>query len=288
MRANAVQHFREIDVEAIEVLLCDADGNLFPSEEPAFDASVGVTNRFLRRYGLPGDLRAQDLLEQTTGKNFRTTAVDLAVAGGVPVAAELSVGREGALVATQRQLDAGEALTVSDLEEWVREERAIVTAHLGVTLTPNIDVLEPLRFLSGRYQLAAVSSSASARLDACFVATGLDDLMPAPVRFSAEDSLPVPTSKPDPAVYLFAGEALGVRGSQGLVIEDSVPGTTSAVSAGFPTVGNVMFVPEHERARRSVELQEAGASAIITSWAQLADYLTGSAPSVSLVEAKSR
>jgi beta-phosphoglucomutase-like phosphatase (HAD superfamily) len=288
MRGNPVQRFREIDVDAIEVLLCDADGNLFPSEEPAFDASVEVTNRFLRRYGLPDDLRAEDLLEQTTGKNFRTTAVDLAVAGGVPVEVGLSTGRDGALVATQRQLDAGEALTVSDLEEWVREERAIVTAHLGVTLTPDVDVLEPLRFLSGRYALAAVSSSASARLDACFAATGLDDLMPAPVRFSAEDSLPVPTSKPDPAVYLFAGEALGVRGSQGLAIEDSVPGTTSAVAAGYPTVGNVMFVPQHERARRSLELQEAGASAIITSWAELADYLAGSAPSVSLVEAKSR
>jgi beta-phosphoglucomutase-like phosphatase (HAD superfamily) len=288
MRGNPVQHFRDIDVDAIEVLLCDADGNLFPSEEPAFDASVGVTNRFLRRYGLPGDLRAEDLLEQTTGKNFRTTAVDLAVAGGVPVEAELAVGREGALVASQSQLDAGAAVTVGDLEEWVREERAIVTAHLGVTLTPDRNVLDPLRFLSKRYSLAAVSSSASARLDACFIATGLDDLMPAPVRFSAEDSLPVPTSKPDPAVYLFAGEVLDVRGPQGLAIEDSVPGTVSAVAAGFPTVGNVMFVPEPARARRCLELQEAGASAIITSWAELADYLSGSAPSVSLVEAKSQ
>lgn len=258
-----MQHFRDIDVDAVQVLLCDADGNLFPSEEPAFDASVGVTNRFLQRYGLPGDLRAEDLLEQTTGKNFRTTAVDLAAAGGVTVSSE-------------------------DLEEWVREERAIVTAHLGVTLTPDADVLEPLRFLSGRYSLAAVSSSASARLDACFAATGLDDLMPAPVRFSAEDSLPVPTSKPDPAVYLFAGQTLGVRGPQGLAIEDSVPGTASAVAAGFPTVGNVMFVPEHERARRSIELRDAGASAIMESWAELAGYLTGSMPSVGLVEAKSR
>jgi beta-phosphoglucomutase-like phosphatase (HAD superfamily) len=163
-----------------------------------------------------------------------------------------------------------------------------VTAHLGLTLTPDADVIEPLQFLGGRYQLAAVSSSASARLDACFAATGLDDLMPAAARFSAEDSLPVPTSKPDPAVYLFAGEALGVRGSQGLAIEDSVPGTASAVAVGFPTVGNVMFVPEPARARRRLELQAAGASAIVASWAELAGYLTGSAASVSLLEAKSR
>src|SRR5206468_6511581 len=31
------------------ILLCDADGNLFPSEEPAFEASAVVTNRYLER-----------------------------------------------------------------------------------------------------------------------------------------------------------------------------------------------------------------------------------------------
>ena len=34
-------------VARLEVLLCDADGNLFPSEEPAFVASADVTNRLL-------------------------------------------------------------------------------------------------------------------------------------------------------------------------------------------------------------------------------------------------
>jgi hypothetical protein len=34
-------------VTGLTALLCDADGNLFPSEEPAFVASAEVTNRFL-------------------------------------------------------------------------------------------------------------------------------------------------------------------------------------------------------------------------------------------------
>jgi hypothetical protein len=33
-------------------LLCDADGNLFPSEEPAFVASAVVTNQFLAELGI--------------------------------------------------------------------------------------------------------------------------------------------------------------------------------------------------------------------------------------------
>lgn len=36
---------RRFDAGAVTTVLCDADGNLFPSEEPAFDASVEVTNR---------------------------------------------------------------------------------------------------------------------------------------------------------------------------------------------------------------------------------------------------
>lgn len=36
--------FRHFDPARITTLLCDADGNLFPSEEPAYEASVEVTN----------------------------------------------------------------------------------------------------------------------------------------------------------------------------------------------------------------------------------------------------
>ncbi len=122
------------------------------------------------------------------------------------------------------------------------QERERVTAHLAVTLTPDPQVLEPLRDLASQYALAAVSSSASKRLQACFTATGLDSLISAAVTFSAEDSLPVPTSKPDPAVYLHAGQVLGVEAHQGLAIEDSVAGVSSAVAAGYATVGNLMFL----------------------------------------------
>jgi hypothetical protein len=63
-------------------------------------------------------------------------------------------------------------------------------------------VLKPLTALGREFLLAAVSSSATARLAACFTATGPDPLIPAVLRFSAEDSLPAPTSKPDPAIPL--------------------------------------------------------------------------------------
>jgi HAD superfamily hydrolase (TIGR01509 family) len=257
---------RTFDPAPITTLLCDADDNLFGSERPAFDASTEVTNRFLARFGVRAPLSSEELRKRAVGKNFRTTALDLA----------LAQGRPAARIAAADDVASGNALGVDELERWVREEREQVTAHLAVTLTPDPQVLEPLRDLATHYALAAVSSSATKRLRACFTATGLDSLLPAAVTFSAEDSLPVPTSKPDPAVYQHCGQVLGVAAEQGLAIEDSVAGVTSAVAAGYATVGNLMFVLPDERDCRRAELIDAGAVAITDSWRALADVLLSS------------
>ncbi|KAB1912115.1 HAD family phosphatase [Micromonospora sp. AMSO31t] len=265
--------FSDVDLSAVRVLLCDADGNLFPSEEPAFVASVEVTNAFLAAYGVPGTLTAEQLRLGTTGKSFRTTAVDLCVSSGVPVEAAVAGGRPEAIVAPGPLLDGRPVLTAAALEHWVAEEKARVSAHLGEVLRPDPEVRDVLGKLAPHVTLAAVSSSACSRLAACFVATGLAGLIPVERRYSAEDSLPVPTSKPDPAIYLHAGRELSCGGAEGLAVEDSVPGARSAVAAGFPTVGNVMFVPEAERADRIEALRRAGVFAVVTSWRELADLL---------------
>jgi beta-phosphoglucomutase-like phosphatase (HAD superfamily) len=232
--------------ERLEALLCDADGNLFPSEEPAFVASADVTNRYLAAHGIDRRFTAEELRLATTGKNFRTTATELAAASAVPV---------------------------RDLESWVAEERQAVTAHLAQVLRPDDEVTAALTAFGAHLTLAAVSSSALTRLAGCFTATGLDELVPPTRRFSAEDSLPVPTSKPDPAVYVHACAQLGIAPEQGLAVEDSVPGALSAVRAGCPTVGNLRFVAPAERAERADQLREAGVVAVVSSWTELTGLL---------------
>lgn len=266
-----LQHLRPYDFSDVGVVLLDADGNLFPSEQPAFAASVNVTNRFLQLFGVSARYTAEELRIATTGKNFRTTAVDLCAHWGVALHPDLAHGRRGASSTAESQ---GPVLTAADLEFWVRQERDEVTAHLAEVLRPDPDVLEPLRLLHRHYRLAAVSSSALKRLTACFSATGLDELVPADVRFSAEDSLPVPTSKPDPAVYRHALEALDITADQAVAVEDSVPGVASAVAAGIPTIGNLIFVPPDERTARCDELAAAGACAVTDSWHDIAALLT--------------
>lgn len=247
------------------VLLLDADGNLFPSEEHAFVASADVTNRFLAALGVQAAYTPAHLLATTTGKNFRSTALDLAVAHGVTVAPEL---QPGVVASTEAA-----ALTAAMLDDWVAEERKVVSEHLGRVLGPDPAVLGPLRRLAAHYPFAVVSSSALSRLDECFRATGLADLLPAERRFSAEDSLPRPTSKPDPAVYLFAAGQLGVTPGQTLAVEDSLPGVQSAVAAGIPTVGNLVFVPAEERDARRAGFVDRGVTAVIESWEELAAAL---------------
>ncbi|TFV89823.1 HAD family phosphatase [Blastococcus sp. CT_GayMR16] len=233
-------------LERVQILLCDADGNLFPSEEPAFDASVEVTNAFLAEIGSDRRFTADELRHEATGMNFRTTALRLTAAEGV---------------------------TDIDVDPWVAEEKRAVTAHLGHTLRPHLPTSAALTDLAAVLPLAAVSSSALARLAACFTATGLDDLIPPARRYSAEDSLPTPTSKPDPAVYLHACAQLGIAPEAGLAVEDAVAGVRSAVAAGCPTIGNLLFVLPDERADRAEALRAAGALAVVSSWQELADLL---------------
>src|SRR5206468_1387210 len=120
--------------------------------------------------------------------------------------------------------------------------------------------------LGERFELAAVSSSALVRLDACFTAGGLTRWFPPERRFSAEDSLTPPVSKPDPAIYRHALTALGLRADESVAIEDSVTGARSAVAAGIPTLGLVCFVDESERDARRHDLLAAGVAAVATSW----------------------
>lgn len=233
----------------IRVVLCDADGNLFPSEEPAFEASVEVTNRYLADHGVARQYGAEELRLAATGRSYRTILAALAREHGIdePSAAEL--------------------------EQLVRAEKAAVTAHLRTALHPDPDVLGPLARLAERHGLAAVSSSADARIAACFEVTGMAEHFPPERRFSAEDSLPVPTSKPDPAIYLYALHALGLRPEQAVAVEDSPTGATAAVAAGIPTLGNLQFVQPAERAEREQQLRDVGVLRIVSGWHEVVDLV---------------
>jgi beta-phosphoglucomutase-like phosphatase (HAD superfamily) len=229
-------------------VLLDADGTLFPSEEPAFAASAEVVNSVLRSVGLSTAYDGEELRRAASGRNFRGLVPDLLDA-------------------------AGHRLAEDALEQWVRREAEVVTEHLRTALRPDAEVTAALERIHRSLGVALVSSSALPRLAACLEITGLAGLLPPERRFSAQDSLPTPTSKPDPAVYRLAVTRLGIDPAEAVAVEDAVSGVRSAVAAGIAVVGITAFVPRPERAERAGDLQAAGAMAVVERWEELAELL---------------
>ena len=77
-----VEVVREVGLSRLSTILCDADGNLFPSEEPAFEASTEVLNRLMAELGRPERYEADQLRRTSSGKTFRALATALIEASG--------------------------------------------------------------------------------------------------------------------------------------------------------------------------------------------------------------
>lgn len=70
----------------------------------------------------------------------------------------------------------------------------------------------------------------------------------------------VRNGKPDPEPYLVACDRLGVQPGAAIAVEDSVPGVTSAVAAGVPTIAvpHIVQVPAMDGAVQVDSLQGLG------------------------------
>jgi beta-phosphoglucomutase-like phosphatase (HAD superfamily) len=251
---------RELKAPVGTVLLCDADGNLFPSELPAFEAATVVANRLLRRLGSTERWTTESMRSRSLGRNFRSLAAELSQLTGTPLDDE-------------------------ELDTWVEEENQAVMTRLAGTLRPDPAILSIVRRLAGTYRMAVVSSSKLNRLAVCLTATGLAPYFPTELRFSAHDSLSPPTSKPDPAVYRHALRETRAMPGDAIAVEDAVAGVASAVAAGIPTIGNLVFVPLPERRAHGEALLAAGASMVIEDWSELETLLSTAVDSVVTGEA---
>ena len=144
-------------------------------------------------------------------------------------------------------------LEADELEEYVRQEKDAVIAKIQEAGQPCVGVMEQLERLQaeGKYHMAVVSSSAKRRVVAYIEKVDQGRFFDNAEVFSAATSLPTPTSKPDPAVYLFAMKTLCKTPDECIAIEDSKSGTTSAYRAGMKVLGYTGPYPA-ERKGKSV------------------------------------
>jgi HAD superfamily hydrolase (TIGR01509 family) len=232
-------------------ILFDCDNTLVLSEELAFEACAELANEILEKHGKTDRYTGPSLLKDFVGQNFRGMMVNLCQKYDFTMAPE-------------------------ELEDYVERELGAVIAKLEAKAQPCPGVMEQLDGLHElkNYQLAVVSSSALSRVKASIKKVGMEKYFRPDWIYSAATSLPKPTSKPDPAVYIFAMKEIGVKPEECVAIEDSRSGATAAKNANIPLIGYVGPYDEEEREKMVKVLRdECGAKAIMFHWSEFPECL---------------
>lgn len=136
---------------------------------------------------------------------------------------------------TQRKLEQG------DVEGWVRSKQELTAAML--TASPRIypGLVELVRSLIGKVQLAIVSTTWRENIEIVLKAANLEDAFPTVV--GKQD---VTLVKPDPEGYRLALQKLGLPSSDAIALEDSATGLAAARAAGLPVIAVGHRLPRGE------------------------------------------
>ncbi|KAJ3935216.1 MAG: HAD-like domain-containing protein [Lentinula lateritia] len=232
-------------------ILFDCDNTLVLSEALAFEACAELANEILSSQDVTDRYTGDELMVDFVGKNFRGMLLDLQDKYKFTIPSE-------------------------QLERYVAMEEDKVIEKLKEKLVPCAGANEILKKLaqSGKYQMGVVSSSAHRRVVASLEKANQAVYFPPDRVFSAATSLPKPTSKPDPAIYLFACEKLGAPPATCVAVEDSKSGATSAVRAGIPVIAYVgSYETPEKRNEMAKSLKDIGAAAVMYDWAEFENCL---------------
>ncbi|KAK1215485.1 hypothetical protein PQX77_021919 [Marasmius sp. AFHP31] len=227
-------------------ILFDCDNTLVLSEALAFEACADLSNQILASKNIQANYTGEQLLSEFVGQNFR-----------------------GMLGSLQKKHNF--EIPQDELQKYVSMEEDRVIEKLKAKLQPCEGVDEQLAALakSGKYELAVVSSSAHRRVMASIEKANQAQYFPPEKVFSAATSLPTPTSKPDPAIYLHACKTLGAEPAKCVAVEDSKSGSLSAVRASIPVIAYVgSYETEEKRKEMAQLLTEVGAKVVMNDWAE--------------------
>lgn len=214
----------------VKYILLDCDNTLCQSERLAFEACAELSNVVLKNHGIDYQYTTEKLLEEFVGHNFRNMLIGL-----------------------QKQHNF--TMTEDEQDEFVAMELGKVTQKLSEKCVECPGVTEQLEWAKQQgYPMAVVSTSAKPRVLASLKKTNLMRFFSDDVVFSAASSMPKPSSKPDPAIYLFACDKLGVKPDECLTVEDSKSGATAGMRAGIPLIGYVGIYKLEEGAEKEKQM----------------------------------
>lgn len=235
----------------IKWILFDCDNTLVLSEELAFEACAELANEILGKKGISDRYTGPSLLKDFVGQNFR-----------------------GMMVSLTKKYNF--TLTDEEFDSYVDRELGKVIETLEKKARPCDGVIPELEKLheSKKYQMAVVSSSALSRVQASIRKVGMDKYFDPNQVFSAATSLPKPTSKPDPAIYLHACKVLGTEPAACVAVEDSRSGATAAKNAKIPLIGYVgPYEGEEQEQMAKMLKEECGAIVVMRHWSEFEECL---------------
>ncbi|KAL4981121.1 HAD-like domain-containing protein [Aspergillus desertorum] len=235
----------------ITEIFFDCDNTLVLSEELAFEACADLANEILEKQGLTVRYTGEELIKDFVGQNFR-----------------------GMMQSLQAKFKF--ELTKEELESYVTKEEDKVIAKLLEKAQPCVGATEQVQklFEEKKYELAVVSSSALRRVRASLQKVGQDKYFAHDMVFSAATSLPKPTSKPDPAIYLHALEKCGKTAEETVTVEDSISGALSAIRAKIAVIGYVgSYTTQEKQEEMTKRLTDLGARVIMKDWSEFPECL---------------
>jgi HAD superfamily hydrolase (TIGR01509 family) len=214
-------------------LLLDCDNTLCQSEHLAFEACADLTNELLAEKGIKDvHYTAESLLEDFVGHNFRNMLKGL-------------------------QKKHGFTMADDELEDYVSRELGRVTQKLSEKCVECPGVTQQLEWAKRQgYPMSVVSTSAKPRVIASLQKTNLLRFFSEEHVYSAATSLNPPSSKPDPKIYLYACEQLGVKPEEVITVEDSKSGATAAMRAGIPCIAYVGIYKLEEGEKKEKQMAE--------------------------------
>jgi HAD superfamily hydrolase (TIGR01509 family) len=160
----------------------------------------------------------------------------------------------------------------SEVDDYVDRELGKVIEKLSADCTECTGVTKQLEWAKEQgYPMAVVSTSAKPRVIASLIKCNLLRFFDEKHVYSAATSLTPPSSKPDPKIYIYACEQLGVKPEETLTVEDSKSGATAAMRANIPLIAYVGVYGEEEGKEKMDEMAkkletETKATATMYDW----------------------
>ncbi|KIX04495.1 uncharacterized protein Z518_05365 [Rhinocladiella mackenziei CBS 650.93] len=238
----------------VKYILLDCDNTLVLSERLAFEACADLTNELLEKYNIPHRYTVDSLLEDFVGQNFR-----------------------GMMIGLQKKHNF--TMPPEQLEEYVNSELGEVIKKLTAKAQPCPGAPEEIeRLYQAGYPMSVVSTSAKPRVVASLEKVGIDKYFPNQHVYSAATSLNPPSSKPDPKIYLYACEQLGVKPEECITVEDSKSGATAAMRAGIPLIAYVGVYGIEEGKEKMEQMaklltEQCNAKAVMYDWKEFPEIL---------------